>query len=121
VLPFLDLAGGDAVPTGAALDALVDEREGVHGLVAERRDLDIAESVATFLDARFPRRAGPWAELIDLAGEPEDARPAPMLDATAAEIDLRWHSGGFHAGLDRALNWMLQRFAPAAAPALAAE
>jgi dTDP-glucose 4,6-dehydratase len=86
---------------------------------AERRDLDIAESVATFLDARFPRRAGPWAELIDLAGEPEDARPAPMLDATAAEIDLRWHSGGFHAGLDRALNWMLQRFAPAVAPALA--
>jgi dTDP-glucose 4,6-dehydratase len=88
---------------------------------AERRDLDIADSVATFLDARSPRRAGPWSELVALEGRPADARPAPMLDAGAAETDLNWQAAGFHSGLDRALNWMLQRFPPAAAPALAAE
>ncbi|MEP7209555.1 MAG: NAD-dependent epimerase/dehydratase family protein [Alphaproteobacteria bacterium] len=88
---------------------------------AERRDLDIAESVATFLDARCPRGAGPWSELIDLTGQRRDARPAPMLDAQAAETDLKWQPGGFHTGLDRALNWMLQRFPPIATPALAAE
>ena len=88
---------------------------------AERRDLDIAEFVATFLDARCPRGAGPWSELIDLAGETLAARPAPMLDAQAAETELRWQPGGFHTGMDRALNWMVQRFPPMAKPALAAE
>lgn len=88
---------------------------------AERRDLDIAESVATFLDARSPRRAGPWSELIAIEGKPADARPAPMLDAAAAETDLNWQPAGFHSGLDRALNWMLQRFPPGAPSAIAAE
>jgi nucleoside-diphosphate-sugar epimerase len=88
---------------------------------AERRDLDIAESVATFLDARSPRRAGPWSELIAIEGKPADARPAPMLDAGAAETDLTWQPAGFHSGLDRTLNWMLQRFPPGAPTAIAAE
>lgn len=88
---------------------------------AERYDRDIAESLATFLDMRCPRGAGPWSELLDIAGDPARARPAPMLDALAAESDLRWQAASFHAGLDRALNWTLQRFPPAARPALAAE
>jgi dTDP-glucose 4,6-dehydratase len=91
----------------------------------ERRDLDIAESIATFLDARNPRQRGSWSSLIGVEGRAADARPAPMLDAGAAETDLRWQPSGFHSSLDRTLNWLLQRFPLDAQtgtpPALAAE
>ncbi len=116
-LPVADFASGilSAAETGAAFSSY-DFTAG-----AERRDLDIAESVASILDGRRPRGAGPWSELIDISGEPEDALPAPMLDASPAEIELGWRPAGFHAGLDRALNWLLQSTAQAATPALAAE
>ncbi|MBI1360820.1 MAG: NAD-dependent epimerase/dehydratase family protein [Alphaproteobacteria bacterium] len=115
-LPVADFASGIlcAAEVGGAFEAY-DFSTG-----AERRDLDIAESVAAIIDGRQPRGAGPWSELIDLSGIPDDAPPAPMFDSSPAEIELGWRPAGFHAGLDRALNWLLQS-APQPAQPLAAE
>jgi nucleoside-diphosphate-sugar epimerase len=44
-----------------------------------------------------------------------------MLDPGDAEEQLGWRSRGFHAGLDRALNWALTHRAPPPAHAIAAE
>lgn len=130
--PFALDAGGETVrdwlPVADFADGLLRAAEAgapfsryEFSVGAERRDLDIAEAVADFLDARAPRRAGPCSGLIDLAGAGEEARPAPMLDALAAETDLLWRPAGFHAGLDRALAWAMQRSPTAAVPPLAAE
>lgn len=81
---------------------------------AERRDLDIAEAACTMLDDRYPAPAS-WAGLVQLDGEPEEAAPPPFLDASAAEAALDWRPLGFHAGLERALVWALDRYKPAEA------
>lgn len=80
---------------------------------AERRDLDIAEAACAMLEVRLPAAGKPWTSLVALDGEPQDAPPAAMLDPSDAEADLQWRPQGFHAGLDRALVWAIERFRPA--------
>lgn len=88
---------------------------------AERRDVDLAEAVCALLDSRVPMPAArSWSELIQTGGDGARAFSGPMLDAGEAEDHLGWRSRGFHAGLDRALNWALARYAPPA-HAVAAE
>jgi dTDP-glucose 4,6-dehydratase len=73
---------------------------------AERRDIDIAESVCALLDERTPRPAGRWMDLVTCAGPPAIAS-GPMLDQMDAEQSIRWQPQGFHTGLDRLLSWSL--------------
>jgi len=73
---------------------------------AERRDIDIAESVCALLDERTPRPAGRWMDLVRCAGPPAIAS-GPMLDQMDAEQSIRWQPQGFHTGLDRLLSWSL--------------
>jgi dTDP-glucose 4,6-dehydratase len=73
---------------------------------AERRDIDIAESVCALLDERTPRPAGRWMDLVTCAGPPAIAS-GPMLDQMDAEQSIRWQPQGFHSGLDRMLSWSL--------------
>lgn len=84
---------------------------------AERRDLDIAAAAANFLDQRFALGSASWSDLIELSGDPGQARPAPLLDTLPAELELSWAPSGFHAGLERALVWAAQQTAPAPAKA----
>jgi dTDP-glucose 4,6-dehydratase len=89
---------------------------------AERSDVDFAEAVCALLDARSPMPGGAsWSSLIATQGDGAKASAGPMLDPSDAEDALGWRSKGFHAGLDRALNWALTRYAPPATPAIAAE
>jgi dTDP-glucose 4,6-dehydratase len=74
---------------------------------AERRDIDVAESICALLDERVPRAAGPWIDLVSCEGLSASAALGPMLDTTEAERDLGWQPQGFHAGLDRLLTWAL--------------
>ncbi len=88
---------------------------------AERRDIDLAEALCSLLDIRSPLPGEhAWASFIQLKGEGAGASPGPMLDDGEAETLLGWRPRGFHAGLDRALNWAMTRYAPPAA-AIAAE
>lgn len=89
---------------------------------AERRDLDIAESIAALLDARRPRARGSYADLILRAGSADPGAAAPQLDSASAENTLGWAPQGFHAGLERLASWLLASRAAAPAPVqLAAE
>lgn len=102
-VPIRDLATGLIAAAQYALpQSHVDLSVG-----AERRDIDVAESVCALLDERVPRAAGPWTDLVGCTGEAEDALLAPMLDSAEAERDLGWQPQGFHTGLDRLLSWSL--------------
>jgi dTDP-glucose 4,6-dehydratase len=88
---------------------------------AERRDIDFAEALCSLLDIRMPLPNGSsWTSMVDITGNPAEASPGPMLDDGEAEHMLNWRPRGFHLGLDRMLNWAIQRYAPPAA-AVAAE
>lgn len=87
---------------------------------AERRDLDIAEAVCAMLDGRLPPRRPGWTSLIRIDGDPADATTSPTLDPGEAERELDWRPQGFHAGLERAISWAVDRLAPKQA-AVAAE
>lgn len=101
-LPIRDLAAGLlAAAQFAGPQTHVDLSVG-----AERRDIDVAESVCALLDERMPR-AAPWIDLVSCEGEASAALLAPMLDAAEAERDLGWRPHGFHTGLDRLLAWAL--------------
>lgn len=102
-LPIRDLATGLlAAAQFAEPQSHVDLSVG-----AERRDIDVAESVCALLDERIPRAAGPWMDLISCEGDASAALLAPMLDYAEAERDLGWQPQGFHTGLDRLLSWAL--------------
>jgi dTDP-glucose 4,6-dehydratase len=102
-LPIRDLAAGLlAAAQFAEPQTHVDLSVG-----AERRDIDVAESVCALLDERMPRAASPWMDLISCEGDMASAMLAPMLDSTEAERDLGWQPQGFHTGLDRLLSWAL--------------
>jgi dTDP-glucose 4,6-dehydratase len=79
---------------------------------AERRDLDMAEAACAMLDARAPANQGSWASMVQLEGEAEDAPAPPLLDSVLAESELAWRPQGFHAGLERALVWAIDRYKP---------
>ncbi len=79
---------------------------------AERRDLDVAETLADLLDSHRPRVSGGYADLVLRAGADRDAWSGPQLDATAAEQALGWEPHGFHAGLERFSAWLLRTSAP---------
>jgi len=93
---------------------------------AERRDIDIAESICGLLDERLPRASGaPWFSLVKTEGSPRTALSSPMLDSSEAERLLGWRPQGFHVGLDRLLSWTIASYeasrARASAMAVAAE
>ena len=88
---------------------------------AERRDIDVAESVCALLDERAPRIGGPWMDLVSHEGDAASATLGPMLDAAEAERDIGWRPQGFHAGLDRLLTWALASRAASRNLAVAAE
>ena len=113
-LPIRDLATGllQAAETGQPL-ARIDLSVG-----AERRDIDVAESICALLDERAPRRDGTWMKLVSCEGDAARASLGPMLDAAEAEHDLNWRPQGFHAGLDRLLTWALASRAAFRAQAL---
>jgi dTDP-glucose 4,6-dehydratase len=113
-LPVRDLAAGlllaaEAGPPLSRIDLSVG---------AERRDIDIAESVCSLLDERIPRHNGQWMDLVSGEGTPAISS-GPMLDQMDAEHVLRWQPQGFHAGLDRLLSWALASRAASQARTLA--
>ena len=113
-LPIRDLAVGllqaaEIAPPMARIDFSVG---------AERRDIDVAESVCALLDQRAPRAAGPWMDLVAYDGDPSSATLGPLLDTFEAERDLGWQPQGFHTGLDRLLTWALASRAASRARAL---
>ena len=78
---------------------------------AERRDIDLADTICVMLDTRLPAPDGAfWSGLVNIAG---DTIPStgPMLDISEAERDLGWKPQGFHTGLDRLLTWAMSRYA----------
>ncbi len=103
-LPVRDLALGllraaEVAPAQSRFDLSVG---------AERRDIDIAESVCSLLDERMPMADGAlWSSLLVAEGTGAGAPAGPMLDAMEAERELGWEPTGFHAGLDRLLSWAL--------------
>jgi dTDP-glucose 4,6-dehydratase len=102
-LPIRDFASGillaaEVAPAGSRIDFSVG---------AERRDVDLAEFVCGMLDERMPRPSRPWASLLTLEGAATSAGAGPMLDQTEAERLLGWQPTGFHAGLERLLNWAI--------------
>lgn len=102
-IPVRDLATGLlAAAQHAAPQSWIDLSVG-----AERRDIDVAESVCALLDERAPRAAGPWLDLVSCEGDAASALSAPMLESSEAERDLGWRPHGFHTGLDRLLTWAL--------------
>ena len=102
-VPIRDLATGLlAAAQSAPAQSHVDLSVG-----AERRDIDVAESICALLDERMPRDAGPWMGLVGCEGDAASALLAPMLDSAEAERDLGWQPQGFHSGLDRLLSWAL--------------
>lgn len=102
-LPIRDLAAGLlAAAQFAPPQSHVDLSVG-----AERRDIDVAESICALLDERVPRATGPWMDLVTSEGDAAGALLAPMLDSAEAERDLGWRPQGFHSGLDRLLTWAL--------------
>jgi dTDP-glucose 4,6-dehydratase len=103
-LPIRDLASGllraaDAAPPQSRFDLSVG---------AERRDIDLAESVCGLMDERSRHPGGgSWSSLLFLEGDASQASAGPMLDAGEAERELGWRPQGFHAGLDRLMTWAL--------------
>lgn len=113
-LPIRDLAHGLLLAAGApSAPAHLDFSVG-----AERRDIDVAESVCALMDERAPRARGPWLDQVNCEGDASSALLGPMLDATDAEQALGWRPHGFHTGLDRLLTWALASRAAARARAL---
>jgi len=106
-IPVRDLAAG-------ILDAAA--KPGASGRIdfsvgAERRDIDIAESICALLDERLRRASGaPWTTLVTVAGDPKAALSGPMLDTAEAERLLGWAPQGFHAGVDRLLSWTVASY-----------
>ncbi len=101
-LPIRDFAAGllraaEAAPPLTRIDFSVG---------AERRDIDIAESVCALLDERTPRPGGRWMDLVSCEG-PAAISSGPMLDPVDAEQAINWQPQGFHTGLDRLLSWSL--------------
>ena len=103
-LPIRDMAAGllqaaRVAPAQSRFDLSVG---------AERRDIDIAESVCALLDERTPMEDGDlWSSLLMVEGDGVHAPSGPMLDSREAERELGWQPAGFHAGLDRLLTWAL--------------
>lgn len=113
-LPIRDLAHGLLLAASApTAPARLDFSVG-----AERRDIDVAESVCALLDERAPRADGPWLDRVICDGDASTALLGPMLDAADAEQALGWRPHGFHAGLDRLLTWALASRAAALARAI---
>lgn len=118
-IPIRDLAAGllravEAAPPQSRYDLSVG---------AERRDIDVAESVCALMDERSPLPGRSWSSLLVPVGERTTALRGPMLDSNEAERELGWRPQGFHAGLDRLLSWSLASFAASQArrAAVAAE
>lgn len=118
-LPIRDFASGlllaaQAAPPLSRFDLSVG---------AERRDIDIAESVCSLLDERSPMTRQSWSSLLVVDGGGAGASAGPMLDTIEAERDLGWRPQGFHTGLDRLLSWALASHAASQArrTAIAAE
>jgi len=113
-LPIRDLATGllQAAETAPAM-VRIDFSVG-----AERRDIDVAESICALLDERAPRMTGSWMDLVSCEGDAAMATLGPMLDTSEAERDLNWRPQGFHTGLDRLLTWALASRAASRAKAL---
>ncbi|RYD86436.1 MAG: NAD-dependent epimerase/dehydratase family protein, partial [Sphingomonadales bacterium] len=103
-IPIRDLASGllqaaQIAPAQSRFDLSVG---------AERRDIDIAESVCALLDERTPMADGElWSNLLTIEGDGYGAPGGPMLDSREAERELGWRPQGFHTGLDRLLTWAL--------------
>jgi dTDP-glucose 4,6-dehydratase len=103
-LPIRDMASGllraaEVAPAQSRFDLSVG---------AERRDIDIAESVCALLDERTPMADGElWSSLLIVEGDGLVASGGPMMDSHEAERELGWRPGGFHTGLDRLLTWAL--------------
>lgn len=118
-LPIRDLASGllCAAQAGAP-QSRYDLSVG-----AERRDIDLAESVCGLLDERTPLPDLSWSACLTIEGDGWRASTGPMLDSHEAERDLGWRPQGFHAGLDRLLTWALASHAASQArqAAVAAE
>lgn len=103
-LPIRDLASGllraaEVAPAQSRFDLSVG---------AERRDIDIAESVCSLLDERMPMADGAlWSSLLVAEGDGARAPAGPMMDSREAELELGWEPAGFYIGLDRLLTWAL--------------
>lgn len=113
-LPIRDLAEGlllaaQSAPALSRVDLSVG---------AERRDIDMAESVCALLDERIPRAGSPWINTITCTGDAAGAAIGPMLDPIEAERDLAWRPQGFYAGLDRLVTWALASRAASRARAM---
>ena len=106
-LPVRDLAEAVlAAATAQDAEGRIDISVG-----AERRDIDIAESICGLLDDRLPRASGaPWFSLVKTEGSPRSALSSPMLDSGEAERVLGWRPQGFHVGLDRLLSWTIASY-----------
>lgn len=115
-LPVRDFADGILCAAKAAPFSRIDFSAG-----AERRDIELADALCALLDIRsaLPNDAS-WSSLVEVTGSPKGASTGPMLDDSEAELALGWKPRGFHAGLDRMLNWAMTRYAPTNA-AIAAE
>ena len=118
-LPIRDLA------SGLLCAAQAGEPQSRYDLSvgAERRDIDLAESVCGLLDERTPLPNQSWSNCLAIEGDGSQASAGPMLDSHEAERDLGWRPQGFHAGLDRLLTWALASHAASQArhAAIAAE
>jgi dTDP-glucose 4,6-dehydratase len=106
-LPVRDLAAGilaaaDTVGATGRIDFSVG---------AERRDIDVAESICGLLDERMPRASGAaWLDMVTSQGESRAALSGPMLDSGEAERLIGWTPLGFHAGLDRLVSWTIASY-----------
>ncbi len=114
-LPVRDLASGIlAAAEAASATGRIDFSVG-----AERRDIDIAESICGLLDERSPLASGsPWLDLVKHEGSATASLSGPMLDAGEAERLLGWKPHGFHAGLDRLVSWTVASYEASRARAL---
>ncbi len=117
-LPIRDLASGLLVAASSAQpQSHLDLSVG-----AERRDIDVVESICALLDERSPRADGPWLDRVACEGDAASAILGPMLDPADADQLPGWNPHGFHTGLDRLLHWALASRAasqPRAAPVAA--
>ncbi len=110
-LPVEDLATGMI----AAAEKGVPGKTYEFSVGAERRDSDVAEIICSLLDRKRPLQGRPWMDLVTLADARSARRRAPpALDAGPAERDLNWRPRGFHAGIDKLIDWPELR--PAASP-----
>ncbi len=115
-LPIRDLAEALLAAAGAPnANGRIDVSVG-----AERRDIDIAESICGLLDERLPRPSGAArSSLLKTEGDARSALSSPMLDAGEAERLLGVQPHGFHTGLDRLLSWTIASYEASRARAMA--